>query len=525
MRNCIGINRQTPQLHANSPRGNLLGYLILGLACVLLPGSVNSCLSVQERSPRSREELAIPAFLPVSLPEGRLRCGLARVKLTPLKEAPLAGYAARRGRPGQGIHDDLYARALLLDNGQQKVALVATDLLFIPQELREAVIRKIERGEKRLGTHVMDHLLLAATHNHSGLGGYMDNWVFEKAALGPYDREVFDSLVRQLATAVLQAGRHWVPARLGVGRGRARGLNVNRRRKGGPTDPELRMIRVDDEEGKPLAYVVNFSAHPTLLGPKNMQFSAEYPGQLARALEEGKPAPKDALSQGLRPLGSPPSPLAGQSSLQETMTSVRPLVLFFNGSLGDQAPYRAPGYEGFDRVEKLGELLAERVREVSNDLPTKGSIRLGAIGRTVPLPGPDVRGALGRFSFLFNGLADLLFVPDSAYFQLVLVDGALLVALPCEPGVEVGRDLQARLQSRGFPSPWIVAPANNYIGYLIEEEEYRRGGYEARLSFYGPGMAEWVKGKVLELARGMGGPGSAALPGDAIAPYKVQGAN
>lgn len=371
---------------------------------------------------------------------------------------------------------------------------MATDLLFITQELRKAVIRKIKRGENRLGIHVMDRLLLAATHNHSGVGGYMDNWVFEKAALGPYDPEVFDHLVRQIATAVLQAGRQWVPARLGVGRGRARGLNVNRRRKGDFTDPDLRMIRVDDEEGKTLAYVLNFSAHPTLLGPRNMQFSADYPGQLARALGEGD------------------GPLPGRGPLQETMTFGGPLVLFFNGSLGDQAPYRIPGYEGFDRVEKFGELLAERVREISNGLPTKGSIRLKTIGETFPLPGTDVRGALGHFSFLFNGLAHLLFVPDSAYFQMLLVDEALLVALPCEPGVEVGRDLQARLQSRGFSSSWIVAPANNYIGYLIEEEDYRRGGYEARISFYGPGMANWVKGKVLELAQGMNEPGSAALP-------------
>lgn len=474
----------------------------MGLACVLLPGLLVGCFPRQEGSQRPIEGSSFSPFIPLSIPEGRLRCGLARVRLTPQKQAPLAGYAARRGRPSQGVHDDLYVRVLLLDNGQQKVALVTTDLLFITQELREAVIRKIERGEKRLGIHVMDHLLLAATHNHSGVGGYMDNWVFEKAALGPYDREVFDYLVRQVATAVLLAGRHWVPARLGVGRGWARGLNVNRRRKGDSTDPELRMIRLDDAEGKTLAYVLNFSAHPTLLGPQNMQFSAEYPGQLARALGEGG------------------GTLTGQGPSQETMTFGGPLVLFFNGSLGDQAPYRIPGYEGFDRVEKLGELLAERVREVSNDLPTKGSIRLRAIGQTFPLPGADVRGALGRFSFLFNGLSHLLFVPDSAYFQLILVDEALLVALPCEPGVEVGQDLQARLRSRGFPSPWIVAPANNYIGYLVEEEDYRRGGYEARISFYGPGMANWVKGKMLELAQGMKGSGSASLPWKRGEPYR-----
>ncbi|MBI2876632.1 MAG: neutral/alkaline non-lysosomal ceramidase N-terminal domain-containing protein [Candidatus Tectomicrobia bacterium] len=445
-----------------------MNYLALGLTWVLLSGSLGGDFSTGS---------AHSASFPLSLPAGRLRCGLARVKLTPPKPTPLAGYAARRGRPSQGVHDELYARALLLDNGHQKIALVATDLLLIPQELREAVIRKIRRGEKQLGIQVMDHLLLAATHTHSGVGGYMDNWVFEKAALGSYDREIFDLLARQIATAVLQAGRRWTLARLGMGQGRAPGLNVNRRRKGGPTDPELRVLRVEDEAGKALAYLVNFSAHPTLLGPQNMQFSAEYPGQLARAL--GEPPPEEAPG------------------------STGPLVLFFNGSLGDQAPYRPPGYEGFERVERLGALLAERVQALSGDLPARSTIRLGALGQTLPLPGADLRGALGLFAFPLNGLVDLLFVPDSAYLQVIQIDEALLVALPCEPGVEVGRDLRARLQAQGFPSPWIVALANSYIGYLIEAEDYRRGGYEARTSFYGPKMADWIKEKMVALAWGL----------------------
>ena len=51
-------------------------------------------------------------------------------------------------------------------------------------------------------------------------------------------------------------------------------------------DKELAVIRLDDVSGKPFAVIVNFAAHPTSLKPEQLLFSAEYPGQLQKAVEE-----------------------------------------------------------------------------------------------------------------------------------------------------------------------------------------------------------------------------------------------
>jgi len=395
-----------------------------------------------------------------------LRCGWSKVRLTPqITGVPLAGYKARGNKRSEGIHDDLYARTIVLDNGMQRIAIVSTDLLLITRRLREAIIRQLSREGKDPVWIEPDHLLIAATHTHSGTGGYVDNWVFEFAALGPYQPEIFHQLARRIAQGVLAACRDLVPARLGLVRGLVSGMNRNRRKGGGRVDRELNVMRIDRVDGTPIAYLVNFAAHPTLLGPANLLISADFPGQLASDIEEEGP-----------------------------------LVLFLNGPLGDQTPQRPPGYRGYELVKRYGQLLRDQVMGLTRGLKTFPSVRLGVVASEITLPPADLRAALGIFSLLLDPLVDCLFVPDRSLLQLIRIGKALLVALPCEPSAGVGLDLKKRLRDQGFSHPWIVALANDYIGYVLEEKEYQRGGYEARMSFYGPRMASWLKEGVLELA-------------------------
>jgi hypothetical protein len=262
----------------------------------------------------------------------------------------------------------------------------------------------------------------------------------------------------------LKARENLAPAKLGIGQELVSGLNHNRRREDGPVDKQLGLIRIDSIDDNPIAYLVNFAAHPTLLGPRNMLISGDYPGQLAKRIEKNGP-----------------------------------LVIFLNGALGDQTPDRPHGYEGFERIDKYGELLGDKVSKLAAGIKTRSAVRLKALNHIINLPKANLRGALWIFSFLFNGLADYIFIPDMTTLQLILIDEALLVAMPCEPGAETGLDLKNQLENQGFKHPWIVALANDYIGYIIEEADYRRGGYEARISFYGPKMAPWLKERILEM--------------------------
>jgi hypothetical protein len=66
------------------------------------------------------------AFAPTQkIARGELRCGWSKIKITPSIRVPLAGYWAWGGEQNEGVHDDLYARTIILDNGYQRIIIVS----------------------------------------------------------------------------------------------------------------------------------------------------------------------------------------------------------------------------------------------------------------------------------------------------------------------------------------------------------------------------------------------------------------
>ena len=93
---------------------------------------------------------------------GELRVGAAAVPITPPAGIPMAGYYSERG--AQGVHDDLHARAIVIEAGGHSAALVVLDLITTPRELVEQAHREIERTTHLRGVNVM----ISATHTHTG---------------------------------------------------------------------------------------------------------------------------------------------------------------------------------------------------------------------------------------------------------------------------------------------------------------------------------------------------------------------
>ena len=91
-----------------------------------------------------------------------LRVGAAAVVITPPVGTPMAGYYFERA--AEGVHDDLFAKALVLEQGETKAALVSLDLISTPFGMVEAAREEIERATGIPGRNVM----ISATHAHTG---------------------------------------------------------------------------------------------------------------------------------------------------------------------------------------------------------------------------------------------------------------------------------------------------------------------------------------------------------------------
>ncbi|HLK61092.1 MAG TPA: neutral/alkaline non-lysosomal ceramidase N-terminal domain-containing protein, partial [Chthonomonadaceae bacterium] len=147
-----------------------------------------------------------------------LRAGAAKVDITPdvqARKVPLGGYAARRAAPATGVHDPVFARALVLSEGAVKAGIVSVDLCFVPSSLTAEVVRRVQAT----GVTGLDagHLLLAATHAHTApdpLAMHRGN-TFTYAGWTRFDPALLAFTAERVAQAIVQADRRQAPAQAG----------------------------------------------------------------------------------------------------------------------------------------------------------------------------------------------------------------------------------------------------------------------------------------------------------------------
>jgi hypothetical protein len=209
-----------------------------------------------------------------------LQAGAARMEITPPVGFAMWGYGARHDAPSTGVLDPLQARAVVLKVGDQAIAIVSLDLGRAPT--RESFVAILKAVKARTG---IEHLFLVGSHTHHGPVLETRNWPSKEK---PYARQLEEKIIQVIVTA----DKNRQPARFGIA---SRQVNWNRNRHSRlpnpPVDHELIVVRLVDLQGKPIAHLVNFAAHPTMLPSNDRRLSADYPGVLAATVEKETGAP------------------------------------------------------------------------------------------------------------------------------------------------------------------------------------------------------------------------------------------
>jgi neutral ceramidase len=384
-----------------------------------------------------RLALLIVLFGATPVSAAGLRAGAAKVDITPPLGHAMWGYAARHDSPSTGVLDRLYARALVLEVGKERIALVALDLGRAPTRASMAVIR--ERVRKDSGVAAV---FLVASHTHHGPVLELSNWPTEKTS---YVR----SLEQKLGQVIATAAKALEPARIGVA-GKQTKLNRNRHSKlaDPPVDRDLLVLRVETERGKVIAHAVNFAAHPTMHPWNVRKFSADYPGAMAKHIESETKAP----------------------------------CLFLQGAAGDLSPAAPEDHKGPD---KFGLLLGREVMALAKTIKceslTKTTLKIQEedfrYDCRVDLGNAAVKTALG-----------LAFFPDLvAFFEREYKDGvrphlttALLDGRIGFVGVSgeffCGHALHLKRRAR-LEHLFFLGYCNDYQQYFPTIEAAAAGGY------------------------------------------------
>jgi hypothetical protein len=387
-----------------------------------------------------------------------LRAGAAAVEIKVPEGAITCGYGDRAHSPHTGVHDPVAAHALVLDDGSAKFAIVGVDVLGIGPEMRAAVVT----GIAQTGIS-SDHLVLAATHTHSGPGHLYPIPMLE-LFFGKFRQDVLDAVTSAIIAAVLAADSRLEPAVIGAAEGTIKNASHNRRHPGGLTDETMSVMRVDAKDGKPLAVVVNFAAHPTVVGGEPVLITADFPRGIYDYVQ--------------RELGA--------------------AAIYLNGAQGDQSPGNPTQAVGDDyaRAKALGEALASKALQIRSEIKPRSDIKITAAYEEVTLPPATIP----------------LMPKATAPYMAAGWQDAVLVAVPGECIAEIGRAVKDELRRLG-KTPFFIGLANDQLGYILTEAEYNydfgpgktKGGYERTISPFGPKFGELTQGKLTELGRKVSG--------------------
>lgn len=406
-----------------------------------------------------------------------LRAGAARVSLLPPPgiKAALGGYGARMSKPAEGVHDTVWAKALVLEQGARRFAIVAADVLAFPLRFKAAVVERLASEGWRA-----DQILLLPSHTHTSLDmmALHPGNTFNIPQVGLFQRELFEHTAEQLAEVIRAAGCN--PRPVLVGCAKASVPDRNRNRRGLTiTDPELVVTRLDTAEGKPLAVLVNWTAHPTFMSAEDMLFSGDWPGHLQRTVEA-------LIGSGVT-------------------------VLFYNGAEGDQSPV-PPAEAGsrWERAERYGRELGIRAWRLWETAKPGAVKSFSHHAERIALPErrwhPDFMktgGAeYGLNEAMMRGFLEALQPAETRSTCLRLGD-LLILGVPGEMAAELGLELKAQARAiTGARHPTIGGLADEWISYILSAEEWRKGGYEASVSFYGETLGRTMVEGVLRAARG-----------------------
>lgn len=214
--------------------------------------------------------------------QANFQVGAAKLEITPSEALPMWGYGDRHDALSEGQLNPLFASAVVIQAGASKVAIVGLDLGRAPNEQS---LQRI-RAKIKAATGI-EHSFIAGSHTHHGpvleLSDEMGKGKGRFDAALRYYKQLEDAI----ASAIIEANAKLVPAKMASEIFKLDGFNRNRHTKlePKPVDRDFGLLRFDDAAGKPIAVLVNYTAHPTSISSAVHKYSADFVGALKSMIE------------------------------------------------------------------------------------------------------------------------------------------------------------------------------------------------------------------------------------------------
>lgn len=382
-----------------------------------------------------------------------------------------ANMYARLMKPSEGVHMRLRTKAMVIDDGTKKIAIVSSDLLGTIQIFHYGVAELI-KDDPGIS---WDHLLMVGTHTESGpSNGSISPLISAYADI--FDEEFFRYVVEKVALAIRRADASMEPVTFAVGTIDGGDMietyvndNVSLY-----LDDDLGVARFDRLDGTTLAAFLTYAGHFVLGGDDSKLLSPDGPGYWERMTERA---------------------LAARPEQQG-----RPVTaMYLTGPTGD-SDVRSVGQRN---LYAEGELKALRLLDPTLELfemlePTDGFDVDARAERVSPPADHQVP------NFMLLGGAPIPFlVSHRLHVQAVKIGELVLGGVPGEPVMALGKMFKDRVKELGLTQPFMLSHANDWTGYIFTPEQYELQQGRSNQGAYGANQGVYIVGRLVNLVKAM----------------------
>ena len=400
-----------------------------------------------------------------------LKAGIAKTDITPTESLYMGGYGLRVG-PSDGVYGKIYIRAVVFDDGTNKVAFIEGDVIGFGNydEIRQQVSN---------ATGIpFEYVILGCVHNHSAPTPRGSN----------ADSDWYKQFNNNIILTVKKAIDNLEPVKIGGGTGHSK-VAINRRKRikenilsyitydenaasqsfgkfktdnpvkvqeiegvvrlgnnpEGLIDDEVGILRIDDMYGRPKAVFINYACHATSLGGRNNTISPEWNGHMIEYFEKNVPGV---------------------------------IGIYAQGAAGDINPRVVGGLDGYKgnlgKTAELGYEIGKEVVDVFNSIKT-----YNAVNSQIKLVQKDILCPRNYRDLRNDFKNTTVTVPITA----VRIDDFTWVTFPGELFHEIGKRIKSSTHTK---YPFIVGYCNGSVGYLPTQKAFSEGGYEPAGSRFDP---------------------------------------
>ncbi|MHC4518424.1 MAG: hypothetical protein ACYTAS_07545 [Planctomycetota bacterium] len=359
---------------------------------------------------------------------GSFRAAIAVRDVTPEKMLPVSG-GVGPSHPTTRKISQLTVRALAFEENGTRVAVCSTDFLGFPGVLCERVHRQVHDIPA-------EHILIGATHSHSG----PDCYGFpDQTGKVTCDLEYIDSACTALAEAINEAASSLQVATVKIATGKAQGKIAYNYYAEQLYDPRCHVIQVLDAQRRPLATLVNYACHPEVIGADQGILCPDFVGPLYDRIE----------AQG------------GGTGI------------FMNGALGGMVTADCRGPDGkdvqtWDECIRIGNLLADEALRIVADAAIQDEPALSCQSRTVTFP---VENAMLRAVVQMSPLGFELDGAGNVSTRLNVVDlgTAQMLTIPGEAMPNIGYYLKRNMRGE---HNLLLGLTNDAFGYILAKVDF-----------------------------------------------------